>query len=387
MDISKLKIDTSKMLANGDEYFGLYEKHIPRGLGKDKLVLVYEILNLDCIIQIIGLNPEAGYIVVGNDASNQALKFFIDKKTNVQYLNSLELEDCNMKFDCIIMNPPYSKNLHLKILAKAISHLKDDNSIVVNLSPVRWLQDPLAKYKKNCDLKRFEESVAKHIKSLEVVTRDATNELFDIDTGLINVYVCNTQQHDFINKYVDNNINSAFKKIAEMIATRRIGNVKDHVVYDDMSGIACITTGMVYAVRDRDIRMNNGWLSQSREVLFYTDKKNDTTGETYLQYRTKVAWGNLKPKAENLNVKFNSKKERDNFYNSWRLKLLRWYYDMTLVDVHVYHQFLPWLGDITNPRTGLKGYQGEWTDDDLYKLFGINEDEQKIIEDTMKKYK
>ena len=61
-----------------------------------------------------------------------------------------------MKFDCIIMNPPYKRNLHLKILAEAIKRLKDDDSKVVNLSPVRWLQDPLAKYKKNCDLKRFD---------------------------------------------------------------------------------------------------------------------------------------------------------------------------------------------------------------------------------------
>lgn len=69
------------------------------------------------------------------------------------------LENNDMKFDKIIMNPPYSKNLHLKILAKTIEHLKDENSECVNLSPIRWLQDPLAKYKKNSDLKRFKDSV------------------------------------------------------------------------------------------------------------------------------------------------------------------------------------------------------------------------------------
>ena len=68
-----------------------------------------------------------------------------------------------MKFDCIIMNPPYKRNLHLKILAEAITHLKDETSKCVNLSPVRWLQDPLAKYKKNSDWHRFQESVSKHI--------------------------------------------------------------------------------------------------------------------------------------------------------------------------------------------------------------------------------
>lgn len=49
----------------------------------------------------------------------------------------------------IIMNPPYSGNLHLKIVSKIISEYP--NAEIVNLSPIRWLQDPLAEYKKNSD--------------------------------------------------------------------------------------------------------------------------------------------------------------------------------------------------------------------------------------------
>ena len=48
---------------------------------------------------------------------------------------------------------------------------------------------------------------------------------------------------------------------------------------------------------------------------------------------------------------------------------------------------IPYMGDCVNPRTGLKGYLSEWTDDDFYKYFGITDDEKKIIEDTMAKYK
>ena len=38
-------------------------------------------------------------------------------------------------FDCIIMNPPFSRNLHLEIVAEAITHLSNDGKCV-NLSPV-----------------------------------------------------------------------------------------------------------------------------------------------------------------------------------------------------------------------------------------------------------
>ena len=55
--------------------------------------------------------------------------------------------------------------------------------------------------------------------------------------------------------------------------------------------------------------------------------------------------------------------------------------------LHIYLQMFPWLGNSINPRTGLKGYESEWTDQDFYTFFNITEDEQKIIEDTMTKYK
>ena len=64
-----------------------------------------------------------------------------------------------MKFDYVVMNPPYERNLHLKFLEKVIK-VADKT---VNISPVRWLQDPLAKYKKNSDLKKFRDSIINHI--------------------------------------------------------------------------------------------------------------------------------------------------------------------------------------------------------------------------------
>ena len=78
-----------------------------------------------------------------------------------------------MKFDHICMNPPYCRNLHLKILNEAINHSDD----IVNLSPIRWLQDPLAEYKKNSDWKKFE-NVRKHINSIEVITAKDASDLF-----------------------------------------------------------------------------------------------------------------------------------------------------------------------------------------------------------------
>ena len=48
-----------------------------------------------------------------------------------------------MKFDCIIQNPPYKRGLHIKILDEAIKHIKNTGN-VVSLQPiVKWQESLL----------------------------------------------------------------------------------------------------------------------------------------------------------------------------------------------------------------------------------------------------
>ena len=69
-------------------------------------------------------------------------------------------KDKHLKFDVAIMNPPYDGNLHLKILEKVIP-IADK---VVNISPARWLQDPLAKYKKTAIIINLKTVLVKKLK-------------------------------------------------------------------------------------------------------------------------------------------------------------------------------------------------------------------------------
>lgn len=55
-----------------------------------------------------------------------------------------------MEFDHIIMNPPYCRNLHLKILNEAVKHSDD----VVCIHPARWLEDALWKEKSHLLIER-----------------------------------------------------------------------------------------------------------------------------------------------------------------------------------------------------------------------------------------
>ena len=98
--------------------------------------------------------------VVSNDEfGNDDTTLYVDTEINKNAWKDFIKEIASMpKFDIAIMNPQYDKN-SLKIL-EAVIPVADK---VVDISPVRWLQDSLAEYKKNSDYKKFEESISKRL--------------------------------------------------------------------------------------------------------------------------------------------------------------------------------------------------------------------------------
>ena len=279
-----------------------------------------------------------------------------------------------MKFDCIIINPPYHRNLHLKILAEAIKHLKDEKSVCVNLSPVRWLQDPLAKYKKKCDLKRFEESVAKHIESLETFDTNVISQVFDggIPSSAIYVIKQKTSSDLYKTKFDD----SIIDKIYSMTSTRC---TFDSNMYDGARVKISPICGYGTSGNHSD---GKEYLRSLGKLICFIDGLKD--GKPWYSFYAHNGATKIQ-KAIPYSIKFNSINEANNFILSYELKLAKYYTHQVKRDVHVSPETVFWLGDAINPRTGLKGYTGEWTDDDLVLYFNITPEEQKVIEETMAK--
>ena len=98
------------------------------------------------------------------------------------------LKENNVKrFSVILMNPPYSGSLHLKFLEKTIKIA--DN--VVSIQPVRWLEEVVGKEKKKSLYNKYEESISKHIKDLEIVTAENVKKQFNILLPVnCAIYVC-----------------------------------------------------------------------------------------------------------------------------------------------------------------------------------------------------
>lgn len=274
------------------------------------------------------------------------------------------------------MNPPYSKNLHLKILAEAIKHLSDDGTCV-NLSPVRWLQDPFIYAKKHSDLKRFEDSVAKHIENLEIILRDSANNIFNISFYCnLGIYYLNARQNDFnyydIWKSKHNKFAiSLFEKIKSM--NKHLKNVID---IQQKDGIRVMIA---------NIAGNRGALPIYKDLDYIVDGKKN--GVDWTKCKNNGGYEKEEGSSPHSSIKFNTEQEALNFYNSCKTVFYKFIANKYILDQNIPLFFLPWMGDCINPRTGLKGYESEWTNEDFYRYFEITPDEQKTIEETIEKYR
>ena len=282
-----------------------------------------------------------------------------------------------MRINVAIMNPPYSRNLHLKILAKVIP-VADE---VVNISPIRWLQDPLAKYKKNSDYKKFEESISKKIESLDVIDSNTASVLFSAGFTInLGIYVIGSGGYDYThnNSIIDKVLNYTAKHGGlplEKYSNRTYNN------YMLIRGIVC-----GHGV-SQNCFIIKPTLSKSELAYgkYFVNDMSELRHENLQECKKKYGgyWGNC----DNWSVcSFATVDELVNFYNSTNTNFFKYVYWSSTVDVHLHPEFLPYMQDYTQP----------WTDKRFCEYFNItgyvDDDhavpgsEWEIILNTMKGY-
>ena len=252
------------------------------------------------------------------------------------------------------MNPPYCRNLHLKILNEAVANSDD----VVNLSPIRWLQDPLADRKKGSDFKKFD-NVRNHIESIDIISASEANDAFSIEIfSDLGVY--------HLNNSGGFNTKDFWKTVrtpAQVMMLNKLMQLKDsiadHTEKNKRDGIR---------VPLADIGGNRGYRNVYKELAYVIDGHKDGKDWT----KCKNMGGYEKPEGcpLPLSIKFNTVVEAQNFYDSFFTKFYTWMCNITKAQQHLNPGLLPWLGDYTHP----------WTDKDLYEYFNLTPEEINIIE-------
>ena len=265
-------------------------------------------------------------------------------------------------FDCIIMNPPYERNLHLKILSEAITHLRDDNSKCVNLSPVRWCTDPHAQYKKRSDFYKFENSILKKLESLDIIDYKKSSEQFGIYLYVnLGIYVT---VNDTVNKVDYKNLWKNSYTDFEIKLFNKIHNHPIHL-FDKIE----INKKDGIRVPIARIAGNRGTLPIYKDLDYVIDGKRD--GKVWT--KCKDDGGYIKDENSSLpnSIRFNSIIEAENFYNSCRTDFYKYIANRFITDQNIPIRFLPYMNDYTRP----------WTNEDFYEFFNITDEEQKVIEE------
>ena len=269
-----------------------------------------------------------------------------------------------MNFSKIIANPPYDKNLHLKILREAMKHIEKDGGELVNLSPIRWLQDPLAEYKRNSDWKKFGD-IREKIVDITPIKAAEANDLFGI--GLyadLGIYYFNEKAP---NRLATHLFWKQFKTKAEIIMIEKLMKMKDslknHIDKNKIDGIRVPLTL---------IGGNRGYKPVYKDIAFAKDGKDCNTGKWWTEAKNMGGYEKPEGSAFPLSVKFNSENEANNFYQFWFTKLGSWICELTHCQQHIQENMLPFLPTYKKP----------WNDADLYEYFNLTPEEIKEIENA-----
>ena len=270
-----------------------------------------------------------------------------------------------MKFDICLMNPPYYRSTHLKFLEKVIKI--SDN--VISIQPIRWLEEKVGRYKKNSAYNKYKESIAKYIKDLEIITAEEAEKKFNAAfTFNVGIYLCDKNGGYDIDKLTSNDIvNKVFEKMDD--------NINDHIEFSEPKKsivVSLITGGNNGRNKVIDLYFQN---SDYDRYIYDADGKRLDNGLTFKQNREKTAWGNVKVRGEQTNIKFNNVDECINFFNYTRTYLFRYIFNQITSDVQVQAKFLPFMKDYSRP----------WTNKRLYNYFNITNKEQKHIEEYIDK--
>ena len=246
-----------------------------------------------------------------------------------------------MHFDIAIQNPPYDRNLHLKILEQVLK-VADK---VINISPVRWLQDPFAPYSSKSDYCKFEKTVSKKIETLDVIPAKDACKLFDAIFNMnLGIYIC-SENGGYDYKHND----PLITKIVEKTMENSWAQFSQKKFYDN----GCIQIKPyvlnVSAYGAENMVVNATYESQL-SVELMNEKSVKTGGDG----------------SASSHFEFMTEEERHNFYNTYCHPFMLWHIKQWKNDVHVKSFKVPYFDF----------YDHAWDYEDFFNWFGLTPEER-----------
>ena len=325
-----------------------------------------------------------------------------DIEVNIYTINNIHTMP---KFDYIIQNPPYSGSFHLEFMKKGLDMLKPSGKMTI-IEPATWLIN----VRKNGKAKLYDEIKKKLGKHVYKVMVENYNKEFDTamyvpfavtyidmdkEYDKIDFWCCG--EHRVVNDIYDCNMIGSYDMIWSILNKikaygEKIGTMKDHIYKDGKTKIDDETWFMpysdiisggtpvgLYAIRPNSAISNqnyiNNYFAKYYQLYYHTSYNISNTIQKC--YSIGGSTKDKKKFSNKLaNQLFGTKQELENWkhfiFNS-RIPLFTSI--VLVIDQHnTCKDVLCWLTD------------NQYTDEEIYQLLGITEEEQKFIDKTLKRY-
>lgn len=273
--------------------------------------------------------------------NNLDCKNFFDKITIFTIENIINIiRTLMLKNFCVIMNPPYDKSLHLKILNVMCSI--PECKKIINISPYRWLLDPFGKFSKTSNFNKYKK-IIDVTENIDLVTDKESQKIFEtaefgMDLGIYTIgnggYNPANLFHKFLNpifEYMYNN-KAPFEENQKDGIRIRIPTIKSK---------GANGSGHRKIIPAKDFKFLGN-------LFIFIDGIKD--GKPWYDWYGKNQHSKTTPYITN-SIKFNSIQEAQNFIDSTNLLFFKFVSKYTLIDVNIDNYRVLWMQDYIQPWT------------------------------------